>query len=262
MNDRIKEAFNQIQAEEALKSRTKAFLAQKTNHYTKPAAKRQPRIFTACAACACLLFLLFGGRWLYFTPTSVISIDINPSLELGVNRFDRIISVNGINADGKALADTVDLKYQKYADAVERLLENRDIAALLSDNEVLTITVTGSSEVQSVKIFTELKTCTSGHGNVHCYMSSQEESAAAHESGLSCGKYRAFLQLKALNPDITPEEVQGMTMREIQDLIERLSKDNPNVTLPDSEQESGHHGSSDGHGNGQRRRQGHGHDNE
>ena len=42
MNGKIKEAFIQVQAEEALKSRTKAFLAQKTRGYTKP-AKRPSR---------------------------------------------------------------------------------------------------------------------------------------------------------------------------------------------------------------------------
>lgn len=28
------------------------------------------------------------------------------------------------------------------------------------------------------------------------------------------GKYRAFLELKAKKPEITPEEVQGLTMRQ------------------------------------------------
>lgn len=265
MNDRIKEAFNQIQADEALKDRTREFLAQKTAGYAMPAAtrRRPPRILSACAACACLLLMLLGGRWLYFTPTSVISIDINPSLELNVNRFDRIISVTAFNADGRELADSLDLKYRKYEDAVEYLLENRDIAGLLSGNEVLVITVTGTNEVQSAKIFSDLETCTSGHDNVHCYTSSHEDSAAAHASGLSCGKYRAFLQLQALDPDITPEEVQNMTMREIQDLIQRLLQDNPNVTLPDNTQEQEHHGSGGGHegghGNGRQNRKGQGH---
>lgn len=260
MNDRIKEAFHQIQADEALKSRTKAFLAQKTGNYSRPVPRRQSRAFTACAACACLLFLLFGGRWLYFTPTSVISIDINPSIELSVNRFDRVISVDGFNADGQKLADTIDLKHKNYAAAVELLLENRDIAALLSENEVLTITVTGTSTAQSAKIYKRLETCTSGHQNTYCYVSSSEETADAHKSGLSCGKYRAYLELQALDPNITPEEVQGMTMREIQDLIESLSKDNPNALLPGSDQTPDHHGSDSGHEGGQQNRKGHGHD--
>ena len=36
----------------------------------------------------------------------------------------------------------------------------------------------------------------------------------AHKAGLSVGKYRAFLELKAKKPEITPEEVQGLTMRQ------------------------------------------------
>ncbi len=47
--------------------------------------------------------------------------------------------------------------------------------------------------------------------------------AAAHSSGLSYGKYRAFLELQSVAPDITPEQVQDMTMREIRDLTAALS---------------------------------------
>ena len=46
---------------------------------------------------------------------------------------------------------------------------------------------------------------------------------AAHDCGLSYGKYRAYLELAALDPTVTPEEVQGMTMREIRDRIAALS---------------------------------------
>ena len=55
-----------------------------------------------------LTVTLWGGTWLYFTPTMEISVDINPSIELGVNRFDRVISVDGYNEDGQALAQLLD----------------------------------------------------------------------------------------------------------------------------------------------------------
>ncbi|MDE7227674.1 MAG: helix-turn-helix transcriptional regulator [Treponemataceae bacterium] len=37
--------------------------------------------------------VLFVGAGLYLTPTAQISIDITPSLELGINRFDNVVSV-------------------------------------------------------------------------------------------------------------------------------------------------------------------------
>ena len=41
----------------------------------------------------------------------------------------------------------------------------------------------------------------------------------AHKEGLSYGKYRAFLELQKLEPGITPEEIRGMSMREIRERI-------------------------------------------
>lgn len=243
MNDRIKEAFDQVRADEDLKNKTKAYLAQKTRGYTR-SAKRSPWLYAA-AVCACLLFLLIGGPLLYFTPTSVISIDINPSLELNVNRFDRVISVNALNADGQNLAAAFNLKNRNYKNALELILENQNVISLLAGDEILAITVTGSDETQSVRIFSDLETYTAEHSNIHCYHSSTTEVADAHESGLSCGKYRAYLELKSLDPDITPEAVQSMTMREIQDLLYSLSDNPQNETTPaePSDSEHGHHGS-------------------
>ncbi|MCI8505942.1 MAG: hypothetical protein HFI67_07110 [Lachnospiraceae bacterium] len=250
MNDKIKEVFRQIQAEEALKEKTKEALAQKTQGYTKPVKQR---FHVYAAVCVCLLFLLIGGNWLYFTPTSIISIDINPSFELSVNRFDKVISVNSLNADAQKLTEIMDVKFKNYTDAVNQILENKKIKALLSNDEVLTITITGSDETQSAKIFSELEGCTKGHKNTYCYFSSSAEVASAHEAGLSCGKYRAFLELQLLDPDITPEAIQGMTMREIRDLIDVLSNGNPTETSPDNGREcDGDHGACKGHGGGHR----------
>lgn len=61
------------------------------------------------------------GSWLYFTPTAAISIDINPSIELEVNRFGRVLSVTGYNDDGRVLADSLPIKHLGYADAAEQV---------------------------------------------------------------------------------------------------------------------------------------------
>lgn len=258
MNNAIKELFGPIRAEEELKERTKAFLAQKTGNYAKaPAARREYPVYAA--ACACLLFLLLGGRWLYFTPTAEISMDINPSIELSVNRFDRVIAVTAFNEDGQELSRELDVKHMDYAQAVEQVLTHDSIAALLSGGEMMCITVVGQDGQQSAKLLSGLETCAAGRSNIDCYSARPEEAAAAHEAGLSCGKYRAFLELQRLDPDITPEDVQGMTMRKIRDLIDRLSADGdddvPSTGSGDDTPSSGggwgngHHGSG-GQGNG------------
>ena len=49
--------------------------------------------------------------------------------------------------------------------------------------------------------------------------------ATTKTAGLSFGKYQAWQVLQDLNPDITLEEVQDMTMSEIRDLIRKYSRE-------------------------------------
>lgn len=248
MNKKLKEAFAQVQAEEKLKNSTKEFLRRKTNGYTKAKTVNYRYLIPATA---CFLFILFGGFWwIYFTPTAEISIDINPSIELRVNRFDRVVGVSGYNDDGRDLADSLDIKYMNYADAVNLVLESERIASLLSNNEVMTICVVGPDGAQSSRILSNMERCTSGQENTYCYYAHSEQVQEAHELGLSYGKYRAFLELRSLDPDVTAEEVQGMTMREIRDFIASLASENENGAPADSDDGYGHHGN--GYGRGQK----------
>lgn len=249
MNKALKGIFGPIRADDALKERTRAFLARETKNYSAAPGKMR-RLPVYAAACACLLLVLLGGRWLYFTPTARISIDINPSIELSVNRFDRVIAVDGFNEDGLALSSALDVKYKNYAQAVEQIISYDSVAALLADDEVMSITVVGSDRQQSARILSDVERCTAEHSNASCHFARSEEVADAHETGLSCGKYRAYLELRRLDPSITPEMVQGMTMREIQDRINSLLSEGGEDPPAYPEWGSGHHGPGGGHGGG------------
>ena len=221
--EKLKAAFDQVRAEEELKERTKEYLSEKV--YARKKKRTSPlRNFAAAAACALLVFLA-GGSYLYFTPTAYISVDVNPSLELGINRFDRIVSVTGYNEDGKALADSLDLKYMDYSDALEALLADQDMEVYLSDNADVVLTVAGKSESQSSQILETVESCVSDHENVHCHSGDTEEIHHAHNAGLSFGKYQAYLTLKKLDPSVTLEEIQDMTMSQIRELIQAYSQE-------------------------------------
>lgn len=247
MESKIKAAFGAIRAGEELKSSTKAFIAQKTRSFVKRRALNFKMLLPAAAA-VCVALFLFAGVRLYFTPTARISIDINPSLELEINRFDRVIAVNALNEDGGELARSLDIKFADYDDAIRRILENKSVEALLSENEVMTITVIEANSAQSERILSDMRTCANGHNNVYCHSASSEEASAAREFGLSFGKYRAYLELRGLDPDVTPGEIQGMTMREIRDRIAALQSGDHGSELPPTTGGNGHHGNGNGHG--------------
>lgn len=243
MNEKIKKAFDQIQAESELKNAAKDYIFQKTKGYTraKPAAYRR-----LISAFACTALILIVGYWLCLIPTAEISIDINPSVELGINRFNRVISLKGYNDDGSKLADTLDVMFLNYSDAVNQIIENDSITSLLSGDEILTIAVTGTDHTQSEEIYSDIQVCMAGNSSAYCCYVREDDANAARKAGLSFGKYKAFLELHALDPGITADEVQDMTMREIRDLISSLSGAEESASAP-SEAGSGN---GNGEGNG------------
>lgn len=59
--------------------------------------------------------------WAYKTPYSYVSLDVNPSIEYSLNRFDKVISVTAVNDDGQEILNELELnklENQKIEDAV------------------------------------------------------------------------------------------------------------------------------------------------
>ncbi len=61
-------------------------------------------IFIAC--------IVLGGAatYAYLTPHSYMSIDINPSIVLELNIFDRVINAHGYNEDGNEIIEQIEVK--------------------------------------------------------------------------------------------------------------------------------------------------------
>lgn len=218
MNDRIKQAFGQIHAEETLKKSTLEYIETRRR---KMPVFRNPAYKRLVPVAACILFAVTGlsGCKMYFTTTSVISMDINPSVELNVNRFDRVISCDGLNDDGSSLLDSLNLRFKNYSDAVQMIMEEESIQECLARDEEMSIVVVGDDQVQNQEMVSVIESCTSGQKNTYCCSVNSEEVSEAHDHGLSYGKYKALLDLQEEDPDITAEDIEGMTMREIHELM-------------------------------------------
>ena len=114
-------------------------------------------------------------------------------------------------------------KTNQMCDILEELLSEQTVEAYLADGAVMAVTVAGSDEENTNQILENVETCTAGHSNISCHSGDIEEMHEAHSEGLSLGKYRAYLELKALDPTFTPDDIWDLSMREIRDLIDALS---------------------------------------
>lgn len=220
MREQIRDAFGAVHADEALKERTRAFLAERAYGRRRP----RPAVRRLALAAACLVLLVTLGGWrAYFTPTASVSIEVNPWVELSVNRFDRVIGVTGRNDDGAALAEDLGLRFLTCDQAIQAVLTDSRVAALLAEDAVMTIAVTGEDEGQCGRLLSGAERCTAGEDNAYCYCASGQEAREASEAGLSCGKYRAYLALRELDPSVTAEEVRDMTLSQLRDRIAALT---------------------------------------
>lgn len=218
MNE-IQKSMENICSTEEMKQRTLQYLeAQRTKQSHSIFQQKSYRALRFAMAVICVFLLSGAGSYvLYSRPVSYISIDVNPSIELAVNRFDRVVSAKGYNADGEDILQHVPLKNISYLQAIDRLLQDAYYSRYLNQDSQLVVTVISDhsdamlEQINANTTFQALDAMT--------YSSDTACMAEAHQHEMSFGKYRAFLELSQYDDSITVEDCHGMTMGEIQNRI-------------------------------------------
>ena len=244
----FKDAFDRVHADKDLISDTKANIAKKAAYSEKKYFSPVKR--TAMTLAGIMVFILAGGGYVsYAAPVSSVSIDINPSVELRMNVYDRVVGVTGYNDDGEELAESLDVKNMYCTDAINEVLQSEAVTAAQQDNGTVEVTVSSRMGNRSEKLRQTICDSTPVNTqNIYC-MDNQEDIEAAKEAGISTGKYRAYLELKEINPDITVDDVRNMSMREIRNMI-NSDDANGNTTNATGNGSGNGNGNSSGDGNG------------
>ncbi len=205
----IKKAFLEIHADESLKNKT-------YENITKKSKKKNPIVYKLSPIMAIFVLMMFSN--LYFTPVAYISIDINPSIEIALNTFNRVVSITANNEDAEEIVDALSLNNLYYIDALEKL----DDAEQFSEytNSYTEVTIITNSIENSEDIIQGIKECSFNNQDTAYYYANQElkEEAEAHD--ISFGKYRAYLEVIESNPEVTIESILGLSMKAIRAIIE------------------------------------------
>ena len=94
--------------------------------------------WSALAACLCLLLL---GSWVWQSPIGTVRMHINPDVLLSVNRFDRVVALEGLNEDGTALIDGYRAYGQEMKTVSDELADRAMELGYLSAGGQITLTV-------------------------------------------------------------------------------------------------------------------------
>lgn len=230
MSNKLHNAFDSVQATERLKRSARAHIRKKTFDYGRNQLQLKSH-HRRLASVALTLVLILSCAGVWFIPSASIAVDINPSVELTVNALDRVISLEGKNADGILLVQELDVAGMTYDDAMQRLLLSNGLQPYLDEGSTITITVTGgSNEAHTEQMLSRLLCRTfniAEEENVLYCQVDWETRRAAEAAQLCVPRYLAWQQLLKTDPFITAEDVRQIPKEEIRALAQTKILENP-----------------------------------
>ena len=221
MTDKFKTAFDAVHAEDSLKSDT--LLRLRAKLYNNPRPRRYLRIKRLAVMAACFVLVMFLGALshnIYYTETAYIDFDINPSLEIFVNRFDRVTEANAYNSDGEELLSAVKIKNKSVDKALDELIDATAQKGILQDGGLVSVTVQslqGDGEKLLVDIQEIVNAAVAGYAKaqVDVFPVDSGTRSAAHDLHITPAKYLAFLELQQVDPTATVDECRDHSITEI-----------------------------------------------
>lgn len=218
--------------------------------------KTNAKKWAPMAVAACLALLLVGGGAGYYYQSvngvaSIVSLDVNPSIELKVNKNEKVLSATPMNDDAKEILDGMNLKGTQADVAM-----NAIIGSLLQHGYVdelansILITVEDDDQARGEKLqqaLTQQADAALASAQVNGAILSQvmahsdELNQKAQEYGISAGK-AALIQavVEGSNNTKTFEDLVGLSINELNLLY------TAQLSLPTNDDDLGVIGGADG----------------
>ena len=192
------------------------------------------KIALALAACA----ILSSGTGVYAyvkTPVAYVSMDINPSVEVGVNAFDKVVSVEAYNDDGKKIIEGTDLRNYHIDNAISTLVSHAISDGYIKEDGSSAIEITTSTDKDKIatkfeESLKEVANETLDNNDVEADIETENVALArrdeARKLGITPGKLNLIQKLQELDPTITVEDYKDSSVKDIQKKTIELRKDN------------------------------------
>ena len=191
---------------------------------------------TLVAACLAVMLLCGGGVFYQqaHAVASVVSLDVNPSLELKVSKSEKVLACAPLNEDAKAiLADMsngADLKGAKLDVAVNAIVGSLVRNGYLdSISSAIMISVEDKDTVRAEKLQRELTSAVDGvlqtsEAKAAVLTQTLTQDAAreqqARENNISSGKAALVNRVLAINPSLKFDALAKLSVEELKDLAE------------------------------------------
>lgn len=194
------------------------------------------KAFTKVASIAAMFLLLVGlsfGMYTYSKPYSYIDIDINPSIEITTNVFNRVIFIRGLNKDGEKILETGKYKNKNIEACIKIVLDSavKNGYLLTEKNNAVLFTVSSYDEEKTAQIEKVVNSSAQKElkeVNVVIKILTEKASIKSHDEalklGISPGKLQLIEKLQKNNPEVKVEDYKDASVKRIIKEIQEGSK--------------------------------------
>lgn len=257
LNEKINGAFTRA-TPDVLDSVRSRCLEQKGTviYMTQPNKKGSlARRFAAVAAAVVLVAAAAIGAGSYragHTVAATVSLDINPSVEIQVNKDETVLDVIPLNEDGKTVVGTMDFKGSSLEVTVNALIGSilrNGYLSELSNSILVTVDDDDAARGQALEnrlatVISELLHTGSFDGAVlsQTIDSDTEPDMLADQYGVTAGKARLIRQIVAQDPRYTAEDLVGLSINELNLILTTGSMELDQITSSGSASEKAYVG--------------------
>ena len=262
MEDKIRAAFAELHADEALIDDTLAYLRKEAKKRQNGSKKFSlPMRLGAVAAMILLIVGLFSYN-LYFTAVAHVSIDVNPSVELTLNRFDKVIDTYAFNEDGTNILNEAGLRGKTYSEAAALLLMAIEANGYIVEDTLISVTVQATSNEREqtlceslLQFISEKILPVQASAEIEVFPVTAEVWSNAHGCHVSPARFLEIQELMDVDDTATIEDYADTSIRQIrrrtQECRDGHTESNDSNSESDPQNEQGHW-QGNGHGHGYR----------
>ena len=190
------------------------------------------RFIPIIAGTALAFTICIGMIGLYNENFQTIYIDVNPSIALKLNRFDRVIGVEFLNDDAKNLLSNVKLVGADATSAVQTVISACDSAGYVKEDSQIYISASAKEEQKSEKLLKKLKGSAENMRDekdetysVNTYNAKKGEKKEFEKESLSPAKYNIIKEIIKEEDDYKLEDLKDKSMTELHKIKNRHNDD-------------------------------------
>ena len=198
--------------------------------------RRLQQMALTAAACLCLV-VMGGGAYTHRQDQrveAVIGIDVNPSVELHINRKNKVLQANALNQEGEAVLADMDLGGVDLNVAVHAIIGSMVTNGYLNDlDNAILVTVSNDSVRKASALRTEIvgdieKTLEENQVQAVVYdqqvIELDEIKALAGQYGISYGKAYFLKELIAQNPSLTMADMEELSSLSMDEIVRKITE--------------------------------------